>query len=158
MEEEFVKIISDYNNIIYKICFSYSRENIETDDLYQEVVCNIWRGFPKFRGQAQISTWVYRITINTCITQTRKFSRHNKHLRLNPNISNLFATTIEISDEIKEMYSYINRLDDRDKTIILLYLDDKSHKEIAEIIGISSGNVAIRIMRIKKKLQNMSNQ
>jgi RNA polymerase sigma-70 factor (ECF subfamily) len=157
-EQEFLSVIATYERVIYKVCFFYATKNAPIADLYQEVVLNVWRAFPKFRGDSKISTWIYRIALNTCIS----FIRKEKNL---PDIDLLTQEMIRLAglkDDQKIMlnrlYSLIERLGNLDKSIILLYLEDKSYEEIAEITGLTVTNVATKLNRIKDKLRKMNKE
>ncbi len=137
LEKEFIGIIRENERLIYKVCSFYVSEVLTLADLYQEVVHNLWAGFPKFRNNSSISTWIYRVSINTCISGTRKEKKHSKG---NIPVSSLSEWPIEpedMTDEIREMYRLINNLKTLEKTIVLLWLEEKSYQEIVEITGIT---------------------
>lgn len=152
VEQEFVTLIQEYERVIYKVCYLYTTPHATLNDLYQEVVINLWKAYPKFRNECKISTWIYRIALNTCIS----FIRKEKNI---PEIVTLsqIADRIEETDEtqvmLKRLYSMINRLGQLEKSIVLLYLEDKSYEEIAEITGLTLTNVATKLSRIKDKLR-----
>jgi RNA polymerase sigma-70 factor (ECF subfamily) len=132
-------------------------ETSPLEDLYQEIVLNLWKAFPNFRNESQMSTWIYRIALNTCISDLR----HNAKFRQNVPLS--FSEHIVFEEdtrsaEIQELYSLICKLNKIERSIILLWLEDKSYQEIADITGFSVANVATRLKRTKEKLKNMSNQ
>ena len=134
-----------------------STPNATLNDLYQEVVLNLWKAFPKFRRECKISTWIYRIALNTCIS----FIRKEKNI---PEIVTLTqeADRTEETDEtqamLRQLYRMINRLGQLEKSIILLYLEEKSYEEIAEITGLTLTNVATKLSRIKDKLKKMNKE
>lgn len=154
-EEEFVAVIREYERVIYKVCYLYTTPHATLSDLYQEAVLNLWRAFPKFRHECKVSTWIYRIALNTCIS----FIRREKNI---PEIVTLTqeADRTEEDDEtqamLRQMYSLINRLGQLEKSIILLYLEEKSYEEISEITGLTVTNVATKLSRIKEKLRKMN--
>ena len=154
IEQEFVSIIRENERIIYKVCYMYTTPHTTLEDLYQEVVLNLWKAFPKFRHESKASTWIYRIALNTCISFIRKEKNIPETVTLT-----LAADRTEESDEAQAMwqqlYRMINRLGPLEKSIILLYLEDKSYEEIAEITGLTQTNVATRLSRIKEKLRKM---
>lgn len=158
VEKEFIKIIQEYERVIYKVCSIYVSELLPMADLYQEVVHNLWVGYPKFRNESAISTWIYRVAINTCVTAIRKEKKHfqNSSLALTT-ISDKLPAPIPLTEDINEMYRLINELKTIEKTIVLLYLEEKPYNEIAEITGLTVGNVATRMKRIREKLREMSN-
>ena len=154
VEKEFIKIIQEYERVIYKVCSIYVSELLPMADLYQEVVHNIWVGYPKFRNESSVSTWIYRVAINTCVTTIRKEKKHfqNSSLVLT-SISDKLPAPEPLAEVIKEMYRLINQ----PKTIVLLFLEEKPYKEIAEITGLTVNNVATRMKRIREKQREMSN-
>lgn len=157
VEKDFIRIIQDNERVIYKVCLFYVSEAFPLADLYQEVVQNLWIGYPKFRNESSISTWIYRIAINTCISGIRK---DNKRPKGNVPVASLSEWLVEpesLTDEIKEMYRMINKLKTLEKTIVLLWLEDKTYQEIAEITGITLSNVATKLKRAKQQLKEMSN-
>lgn len=154
VNKEFVLMIQQNERIIYKVASFYADTENPISDLYQEIVLNLWKGYPSFRGESKYSTWMYRIALNTCISFFRRKKVRPNYLENVPDITD----SVDNEDEqIKELYCLINKLGKIEKALVLLYLDDKSYKEISEITGISLTNVATRISRIKEKLRQMSN-
>ena len=155
-EQEFVSVVREYERVIYKVCYLYTTPNATLNDLYQEVVLNLWKAFPKFRRECKISTWIYRIALNTCIS----FIRKEKNI---PEIVTLTqeADRTEETDEtqamLRQLYRMINRLGRLERALILLWLEEKSYQEMADITGLSRNNVAVKLNRIKEKLRIMSN-
>ena len=156
-EQQFIAIIENNRQVIYKVCYMYAADDDHFKDLYQEVLINLWRGIDRFRGDAQLSTWIYRTSINTCVTYYRRNHKHDEMLSLEgvSVVDNDDGTRLQ---QIKEMYRLISRLDRMEKAIILLWLDEKSYDEISEITGLSRNNVASRLRRIKIKLQHFSEE
>lgn len=153
-EQEFINYINENRNIIYKICFLYSNKFQTHDDLFQEVVINLWNTWPKFRGECKVQTWVYRIALNTCVSFLRKSKSRPDSMPLTRNIE-VIADESDVA-KINELYKLIGNLGKIEKAIVLLYIEEKSHDEIAGIIGISRANVAVKLFRIKEKLKLMS--
>ena len=157
VEQEFVSMIRTYEPVIYKVCYVYATPYASLGDLYQEVVINLWKAFPKFRKECKLSTWIYRIALNTCIS----FMRKEKNL---PEIISLTQSfdRMEEDDEtqamLRQLYRMIDRLGQLEKSIVLLYLEEKSYEEIAEITGLTVTNVATRLSRIKDKLRKMNKE
>lgn len=156
IEKEFIDIIEQNQRLIYKICYIYTDNNDTLNDLYQDVMLNLWRGFAKFKGNSNISTWIYRIALNTCISYYRKEKTKPGSVPISNNID-LYYDTPD-NESINQMYRMIDTLNSLDKAIILLYLEDKPYDEISEIIGISKSNVGVRLLRIKEKLTKISNE
>ncbi len=157
MEKDFIEIIKSNERLIYKVCYIYASPELPLADLYQEIVCNLWRGYKKFRGDCQLSTWIYRIAINTCITQVRvNKKKAAKHTSVE-SIADVLPSQEDWSEEIQEIYSLIKKLKTMDKTILLLHLEGNAYGEIANITGLSPTNVGVKLMRIKEKLKQMYN-
>ena len=152
-----MSVIREYERVIYKVCYLYTTPNATLSDLYQEVVLIIWKAFPKFRKECKVSTWIYRIALNTCIS----FIRKEKNI---PEIVTLTqeADRSEEDDEtqamLRQLYQMINRLGQLEKSIILLYLEEKRYEEISEITGLTVTNVATKLNRIKDKLKKMNKE
>jgi len=152
IEAEFLDMLREYNRIIYKVASFYADENTTLDDLYQDVVLNLWKAFPNFRQESQLSTWIYRVALNTCVSFYRKNSRRPTCVGISPEIK----AYVEENEEVAELYACINRLGKLERALILLYLEDRPYKEIAEIMGITTTNVSTKINRIKEKLIKIS--
>jgi RNA polymerase sigma-70 factor (ECF subfamily) len=157
MEKEFVKLINDYRSLIFKVCNLYCSDPESRRDLFQEVVLQLWKSFPGFRRESSNSTWIYRIALNTAISNFRKESKRPGKRPLSmlevdiPDMSG-------ISEEIENRSTLklaIEKLTEIEKAVIMLYMDDKSYDQISEIIGISNSNVGVRLNRIKNKLSNL---
>lgn len=157
-EKDFLDLLETHKRIIYKVCYMYTTDTIQLDDLYQETVLNLWKAFPGFRRDSSPATWIYRISLNTCISFRRKSGRQIQAITLPVNM--------EISDEndgnrkaqLTELYRLIHALGPLERALILLWLEERSYEEIAQIIGLTKTNVGVRLNRIKEKLKNMSNQ
>ncbi len=155
VDKEFVEMIRQNEGVIYKIASFYANVEHPLEDLYQEIVLNLWKGYSSFRGDSKYSTWIYRIALNTCVSFFRRKKVSTHYMENLPEIGEV----IDNKDEkIKELYRLINKLGNIEKALVLLYLEDKSYKEISDITGISVTNVATKLNRIKNKLQQMSTQ
>lgn len=158
LEKQFVALVTEYKRIIYKVCYVYATDNENLNDLYQEVVINLWKSFPRFRSECKVSTWIYRIALNTCISFFRK---SGSRLQVVPITVNLESDFPEEEDnnvsQLRELYRMINKLGKLERALILLWLEERSHQEIADIFGISKNNVAVKLNRIKEKLKIMFN-
>lgn len=154
LEEQFTHMIKTHEGIIFKISTVYTRIREDQQDLYQEIVIQLWRAFPGFRQEASRSTWIYRIALNTAITHLRKAKRKGEQIPIDRVILQNTDTRDPVFEErVKLLYRYIENLNDLDKGIMLLYLEDKSHEEISGIIGISVTNVGTRLSRIRQKMK-----
>lgn len=153
-EIKFLDLIKENQNIIHKICFVYSNHNDDRKDLYQEIILQLWKSFESFKGLSKFSTWIYRVALNTAITLTKKpilFVNSSTP----PDIPIGFDNSLELSEDIKILYLAISKLKKTEKAIILLWLEEKSYKEISETIGISTKNVSVKLVRIKLKLAEL---
>jgi RNA polymerase sigma-70 factor (ECF subfamily) len=135
----------------------FSNNPEEVADLFQEILINLWKGFPKFRGESNVRTWIYRISLNTCISSERKKSRMVETLPLTMDI-NLFSDSDDESKQVQMLRDRINKLGPFDRAIVLLWLENLSYDEIGAIVGISAKNVSVRLVRIKEQLKKMSNE
>lgn len=156
-EENFIKMIHRNEKIIYKVCSFYSNTEIPIADLYQDVVINLWGSEDRFRGECSESTWIYRIALNTCISHVRKDIRKPPKVSLSL-LSDIIAEPETLDVHLKELYALIHRLKTMEKAIVLLWLEEKSYQEIADITGLTLSNVATKLKRAKIKLKEMSNQ
>jgi RNA polymerase sigma factor (sigma-70 family) len=158
MEQEFKALVASNHLLIYKVCRMYCATEADIQDLYQDIMIQLWKAFPSFKGESKISTWIYRIAINTSITQFRKIKRRPMH----ENISDLMTETISNpesrQEDVDELNKAIALLADIEKAVILLYLDEYSYKEIAEIIGTTESNIGFKINKIKNKLKETLKQ
>ena len=157
MEQAFIEMINANRGTIFKVCNLYCRENENRKDLFQEIVLQLWKSYPFFRKEAANNTWVYRVALNTAISNFRKESK--KPIKTSLTEEELQLPVIpDFSDE-KEQLGLLNEaidlLSEIEKAVIMLYLDEKSYDEIAEIIGISHSNVVVRLNRIKNKLSQI---
>ena len=158
IEQEFLSVIREYERVIYKVCYLYATPNAPLNDLYQDVILNLWKAIPKFRKECKISTWIYRIALNTCISFYRKEKNVPESVSLTGEIDRTVETHDPLNEMLRQLYRMINQLGQLDKSIILLYLEDKSYEEIAEITGLTVTNVATKLSRIKDKLKRMKKE
>ena len=157
IEKAFIAIIKEYEKVIYKVCSFYVSDEFPMADLYQEVVCSLWISFPKFRNECSYSTWIYRIALNTCITGVRKDIRRPKNVVPVASLAESLPAPESMEENIREMYRLIAQLKTLEKAIVLLYLEEKSYQEIADVTGLTVSNVATKLKRAKEKLIKMSN-
>lgn len=155
-EQAFLELTERYKRMIYKVCYMYASDKEPVGDLFQDVILNLWKAFPSFRGESSEETWIYRVALNTCITQLRKQSKKPTMMPLTVDVENL--TDTDDDRMLRELYRLIRQLNTVEKAIILLYLEDKPYEEIASLIGITKSNVGVKISRIKEKMKQMSNQ
>ena len=159
MEKEFLQIITDNQGIIHKVCSIYCDLEEDRRDLFQEIIAQLWKSYPSFRSESKFSTWMYRVALNTAITSFKKDKRQ-------PDRSGISFETLHLADEmydtrtedqIKMLHRAVSQLTGVEKSIILLFLEDKKYEEIAEITGITQNYVRVKMNRIKKKLKLLMN-
>ena len=155
-ELEFNRIVKANKAAIFTVCYLFSKDQDEVNDLFQETLINLWRGFNGFQGKCDVKTWIWRVSLNTCLTFERKKKRRVDTLPLTMDI-NLFTDTDDDTRQVQMLYRRINKLGMLDRAIILLWLENMSYEEIGEIIGISTKNVSVKLVRIKEQLKKMSN-
>lgn len=157
MEKDFVEMLNTHRGIIYKVCNLYCYNEEAKKDLFQEIVLQLWKAYPSFRNEALNTSWMYRIGLNTAISNLRKETKKPDRKTITveefqiPDIS--FDTDEE--EKLGMLKLAIEKLSEIEKAIILLYLEEKTYDEIAEIIGISNSNVGVRLNRIKQKLEKI---
>ena len=156
-EREFADIVREHKTTIYTVCYMFANDREEVEDLFQEVLIALWQGLESFRGESALRSWIYRISLNTCISAERKKRRRADSVRLDMNI-NLFADTDDDSRQAQMLRQRIARLGVFDRAIILLWLENLSYEEIGAIVGISAKNVSVRLVRIREQLKKMSNE
>ena len=157
LELQFTKMVKEYRKTIYTVCYFFSKDTEEVNDLYQEILINLWKGFEKFRGESSLKTWIWRVSLNTCNNQERKKKSSVQTIPLSIDID-LYNDDDVQSKQIQMLYDRINRLDVFDRAIILLWLENMSYQDIADVVGISLSNVTTRLFRIKEQLKSMSNK
>ena len=155
LENDFARIVREHKGTIYTVCYMFSKDEDEVADLFQDILVNLWKGFAGFRGESNIRTWVYRVSLNTCISADRKKKRKGETVPLSMDI-NLFEDSGEDIKQIRMLQGRISRLGPFDRAIVLLWLENLSYDEIGAIVGISAKNVSVRLVRIKDQLKNMS--
>ena len=156
LELEFTKMVREYRKTIYSVCYFFSDNPTEVDDLFQEVLVNLWKGFPEFRNESSAKTWIWRISLNTCCSIQKREKRNVPTVPLLID-KDLFSESEQAGRQVKMLYDRINKLEVFDRAIILLWLESMSYDEIGAIVGISTSAVTSRLFRIKEQLKSMSN-
>ncbi len=158
-KSEFVALLEKHQNIVHKVCRLYTNTYDAHNDLFQEITIQLWRAYPKFRGDAKFSTWMYRIGLNTAITLYRKSKRRIQTQEFDAVEFKLSAEEYDDTQEeqLKLMYQALNQLNDIDKALVFLYLEDKKYPEISETLGISEVNARVKMNRVKTKLRTILN-
>ena len=153
-KQEFEKLIKENKDTIYTVCYMFSKDEDEVADLFQESLINLWKGCQKI-VQQNVKGWVYRVCLNTCISQERKNRRH-RHAELTMDVSP-FNKKDARTRQVGLLRERISRLQPFDRAIVLLWLEDMSYEEIGLILGLTVKNVSVRLVRIKEQLKQMSN-
>ena len=157
LETKFLSNFEQNQNIAHKICRIYTTNQSAHNDLFQEITIQLWKNYPKFRGDSKFSTWMYRVALNTAISLYRKSTKTIKTQDIGEIAYKIKATDYDNIEEVqlKALYKAIHKLNDIDKALIFLYLEDKPYKEISETLGISSVNARVKMNRAKDKLKNI---
>jgi RNA polymerase sigma factor (sigma-70 family) len=153
LAKQFSEQIYSHLGILHKICRTYKRDPDDRDDLFQEIVFNAWKSYPKFEGRSKFSTWLYRVALNTALYQNRKDRFFGKKVDLEL-IQHHVA--VEVKDDNTDLlWMAINKLDELEKSVVVLYLEELPYKEISEITGLTENNVAVKLNRIKSKMKKI---
>ena len=155
LEQQFAQTVKEQKSTIYTVCYMFSQNADEVNDLFQEVLVNLWKGFESFKHQSNIRTWIYRVALNTCISVDRR-KRRSAEVRLTMDI-NLFEDRDEDTKQVDMLHKRISKLQPFDRAIVLLWLENLSYEEIGQIVGISTKKVSVRLFRIREQLKQMSN-
>lgn len=156
-EQEFSEFVHRHKSTIYTVCYMFSKDNDEVQDLFQDILTNLWIGFDSFRGEAQQKSWVWRVALNTCISVERKKKKRPQSAQLSMDID-LYADDDNDILQVQALHKRINSLGLVDRAIILLWLEDMSYEEIGSIMGITSRNVGVKLFRIKERLKQMKDK
>ena len=151
LEQQFTKTVTEHKSTIYTVCYMFSQDADEVNDLFQEVLVNLWKGFGSFEQRSDIRTWIYRVALNTCISLDRK-KRRQATARLSMDI-NLFEDRDEDTRQVDLLHKRIAQLQPFDRAIVLLWLENLPYDEIGEIVGITAKNVSVRLYRIREQLK-----
>ena len=158
LKTKFLDEVGSCQGILYQVCRIYSHRTDEKEDLFQEILFQLWKSYPTFQGKSKFSTWMYRVALNTAITFYRKFEKRQEKEQHVEDIPEKEDDTYEKMEKIEDMYRAIYKLGNVDKALILLFLEDKKYEEIADILGMSTSNVGVRLMRARKKLETLINK
>ncbi|MCF7832662.1 MAG: sigma-70 family RNA polymerase sigma factor [Candidatus Marinimicrobia bacterium] len=155
-EKQFEYLIVENHALIMKVCLMFHHDRNGQEDLFQDICVNIWKGLSSFKGNASISTWLYRVALNTALAEKRKLK--NDPMLFAAEIQDIPEELPEAkSDKVQALYAGIDHLKPTEKAIIFLYLEEKTYKQIAEIIGITEKNISVKLVRIKRKLEDTIN-
>lgn len=160
LEKQFAQTAAEHKSTIYTVCYMFSQDADEVNDLFQEVLVNLWKGFESFEHRSDIKTWIYRVALNTCISIDRKkkvstiLQRRQATERLTMDI-NLFEDRDEDTKQVDMLHKRISKLQPFDRAIVLLWLENLSYEEIGQIVGITTKNVSVRLFRIREQLKSI---
>jgi len=159
LEQSFVQQLKQNQNIIHKICRLYTSGADAHKDLFQEITIQLWKAFPKFRGDSKFSTWAYRVALNTAITLYRKNTRSISTVEFESQRHFISQEdyNYEEEEQIKLLYQAVYQLNDIEKALVFMYLEEKDYAEISETLGISEVNARVKMNRIKGKLRKILN-
>lgn len=154
-EKQFEELVKQYKRTIYSVCYMFSRDNEEINDLFQEILVRLWLGFDQFEQRSSVNTWVYRIALNTAINSDKRAKRRPQTVPLSTDIDPYDPQDSSL-EQVRQLYTLINQLDVMDRGLVLLWLEGIGYDEIAAIMGITVANVGIKLHRIKEKLVQKS--
>jgi RNA polymerase sigma factor (sigma-70 family) len=157
MEKQFLDIVRNNQGIIHKVCSIYCDSEEDRNDLMQEILAQLWKSFPSFRNESKFTTWMYRVALNTAITTFKKSIRQPDRAPLSHQNFQLADenSSPELEENIRMLREAVSKLTGIEKSIILLYLENKNYEDIAEITGITQNYVRVKMNRIKKKLKSL---
>lgn len=153
-EELFARLVREHKSTIYTVCYMFSHDEEEVNDLFQETLINMWKGIDSFREESKISTWIYRVALNTCLLQERKKKKEVKKVPLAMNV-NFFEDNDADSTQVRMLHQRIGKLGLVDRALVMMWLEGMSYDEIGAVMGISAQNVGVKLFRIKEQLKSL---
>jgi len=153
-EKRFAQLVKEHKSTIYSVCYMFSQDEDEVSDLFQETLINMWKGIDSFRDESKISTWIYRVALNTCLLQERKKKKEVQKVPLTMDV-NFFEDTDANATQIRQLHERIGKLGLVDRAIVMMWLEDMSYDEIGAVMGITAQNVGVKLFRIKEQLKKM---
>ena len=156
-EESFNQLVRENKSTIYTVCYMFSQDEDEVNDLFQETLINIWKGIDGFREESKVSTWIYRVALNTCLLQERKKKKEVQRVSLKMDV-NFFEDNDANAAQVRQLHQRIGQLGFVDRAIVMLWLEGMSYEEIGSVMGISAQNVGVKLFRIKEQLKKMNNK
>ena len=157
-EREFEKSIREHEGLLHKVCRIYASTDADRQDLFQEIVIQLWKAYPRFKGEARFSTWLYRVAINTAITGLRKkkdfITSYEPESLPQDRVEDSSAKAEE--ERLQQLYTAIGQLNEVEKAIVMLYMEDRTYEEMEDILGISSGTLRVKMNRIREKLRQLT--
>jgi RNA polymerase sigma-70 factor (ECF subfamily) len=153
-EELFARLVHEHKSTIYTVCYMFSHDEEEVNDLFQETLINMWKGIEGFREESKISTWIYRVALNTCLLQERKKKKEVKKVPLSMTV-NFFEDSDASSAQVRQLHQRIGRLGLVDRALVMMWLEGMSYDEIGSVMGITPKNVGVKLFRIKEQLKKL---
>ena len=154
-KNEFEELVRKNKETIYTVCYMFSKDQDEVADLYQETLINLWKGLPQLKDGGNVKGWVYRVALNTCISLGRK-KKSKPTVKLTMDVDPFDSSDSRIT-QVDMLHKRISKLQPFDRAIVLLWLENISYEEIGQILGITTSNVSVRLVRIREQLKKMSN-
>ena len=153
-EDYFTRLVRENKSTIYTVCYMFSQDEDEVNDLFQETLINLWKGIDGFRDDSKISTWIYRVALNTCLLQERKKKRQVAKVPLTMDV-NFFEDDDANAAQVRMLHQRIGKLGLVDRAIVMMWLEGMSYDEIGSVMGISAQNVGVKLFRIKESLKKV---
>ena len=153
-EELFAQLVREHKSTIYTVCYMFSHDEDEVNDLFQETLINMWKGIGSFREESKISTWIYRVALNTCLLQERKKKKEVKKVPLSMDV-NFYEDNDANSTQVRQLHQRIGKLGLVDRALVMMWLEGMNYEEIGAVMGISSQNVGVKLFRIKEQLKKI---
>ena len=153
-DDFFARLVKEHKSTIYTVCYMFSHDEEEVNDLFQETLINMWKGIDSFREESKISTWIYRVALNTCLLQERKKKKEAKKVSLTMNV-NFFEDSDANSVQVRQLHQRIGRLGLVDRALVMMWLEGMSYDEMGAVMGISPQNVGVKLFRIKEQLKKL---
>lgn len=154
-EQEFTRLVEKHKTLVYTVCYMFSGSRQQAEDMFQDVLVRLWKGYDTFRGESDVRTWIYRVSLNTCINGQKKKKITTSNIPLSVDVD-FFEEISDRTLQVRRLYDRINRLGLVDRALILLWLEGLSYDEIGAVIGISVKNVSFQLHRIKEELKKMN--
>ena len=160
VDQQFLELVNRYQPVIHKVCRMYADSPEDRQDLFQDILFQLWRSYPSFQGRSNFSTWMYRIALNTAIAALRKEIRKPEHIGLDGEAIPVAAPGVDAgtAERVEALYGLIRKLSRVDRALVMLYLEDLSYREMSEVLGLSESNIGVKLNRIKARLQEFAKE
>lgn len=159
LQAQFLEVIREHSGIIHKVCRLYAQPGADSQDLYQDILLQLWRALPRYKGEAKLTTWMYRIALNTAISGLRRTQRDVTTTDLDLQAAPVLTYDppgLEQEEQLHRLYEAIGQLSEVERALVMLYLDERSYEEMEEVLGLSQGNLRVKMTRIKEKLRQLT--